>query len=191
MVDLVNLFTCLRTYFLTNSMELGPFWETNCFSSSQEIPRIVCNPKAHYSIHKCPKPGPILSQTDPVHDLSHFLKIHLNIILIPTPKSSKWSPYPQVSPTEPLYAPLFSPIRASCPAHLIRQPNYISWKCCIIVYIWNDNIMNSHAFCLSQQLFCYNRILSLRRFLQPNLNTKDKRSHGRYIFISPSTKELP
>ena len=83
--------TC-STYLLTHSMEQSPSWEGIRFSASQEIPRIVWNPKFHYRIHTCPPPVPILSQLDPVHSpTSHFLKIHLYIIFQSTPVSPKWS----------------------------------------------------------------------------------------------------
>jgi hypothetical protein len=83
-------------------MEQNPSSEANRFSASQEIPRILWNPKVYYLIHKCPPPVAIISQIDPVHaTATHFLEIHFNIILPSIPGFSKGS---LSFPTKTLYA---------------------------------------------------------------------------------------
>ena len=89
------------------------------FAANQEIPRILWNPKVNYRTHKRPPPVPILSQPHTVPTTpSHFLRVHLNIILPSTSWSPQWSlslrfPHQNLVHTSPF-------IRATCPVHLIR-----------------------------------------------------------------------
>jgi hypothetical protein len=48
-------------------MEQSTSLEANRFAASQEIPRILWNPKVHYRIQKCPTHVSILSQLNPDH----------------------------------------------------------------------------------------------------------------------------
>ena len=62
----------------------------------------------------CPYPEPARSSPYPT---SHFLKIHLNIILLRL--GSPRGLFPSGFPTKTMYTPLPFPIRATCPARFI------------------------------------------------------------------------
>jgi len=99
-------------------MEQNPL-DTNRFSASQEIPHILWNPKVHYRIYKSPLPIPTLCRSiqfmspnltswRSILILSSHLRLGLPNGIFPSGFSTK---IPQ--------ATLLSPIRATCPAHLI------------------------------------------------------------------------
>ena len=112
--DISYLYTLL-TYCMVQS----PYWAANWFAASQEIPRISRDPKAHYRTHKRLPPVSILGQPNPVHiPTSHFLQIHPNIIHPSTPRSPQWFLSLRFPHQDPIH-PLSSPIRATCPTHLI------------------------------------------------------------------------
>jgi len=109
---------------LTYSMEQSRSWEANRFSASQEILDILWNPKAQYLIHKWSTPVPILSHSVPsipLHPTSWILILILSSHLrLGLPSGL----FPSGFPTKTLYTPLFSPIRATCSAHLILLDFY-------------------------------------------------------------------
>ena len=101
-------------------MVQSPSSEANWFAASQEIPRISRNPKVHYRTHKPPPPVPILGQPNRVHiPTSHLLEIYHNIMHPSTPRSPQWSLSHRFPHQNPIRPPLSSPIRTTCPPHLI------------------------------------------------------------------------
>ena len=93
-------------------MKQSPSWEANRFSATQKVPHTLWNTNVHYRIHKCPPPGPPLSNIDPVHTPTyHFMKVHLNIILLSMPGSSKLSLSPGFSHQNRVYT---SPLLYTC-----------------------------------------------------------------------------
>ena len=54
------IYIYIYIYIFTYSIVQSPSWEANWFAASQEIPRILWNPKVHYRINKLPPPVPIL-----------------------------------------------------------------------------------------------------------------------------------
>jgi hypothetical protein len=81
-------------------MEQSPSWNSNSSSATQEIPRILWNPKIRYRIHKNP-PLPVLSHIDPIHAPIPFLEVPSNTVLASTSVSFKWSLSIRLPPLKP------------------------------------------------------------------------------------------
>ena len=114
----VWVFICRYTYLLTPCSRVL-LQKLTGFAANQEIPLILWNPKVHYRTYKRPPAVPLLSHLHPVPTTpSHFLKIHLNIIVPSTSSSPQWSLSPRF-PYQNLVHTLPSSIHATCPAHLI------------------------------------------------------------------------
>jgi hypothetical protein len=80
------------TDWLTNSIHQIPSWKANSHSASQEILRLLWNPKVHCRVHKSPSLVPILSQMNPVHNFPlYFPTLLFNVMFPTTRRSSKWS----------------------------------------------------------------------------------------------------
>jgi hypothetical protein len=105
---------------LTHSLiELSPSWEAANCAATQEFPSILWNMKVYYHVHKSSLLVPILSQINPIHTIQSYLsKIHLILsthLRLRLPSGL----LPSGFPINILYVFLLSPIRATCPTHLV------------------------------------------------------------------------
>jgi len=138
--------------------------------------------KGSLLIHKCPPPVPILSQLDPVHTpTSHYLKIHLNIILQSMPGSPKWSLSLMFPHQNPVYAsPLPHTRYMHSPSHSSRfgHPKNTRWG----VYISLNSSLYSFlhsplTYSLLGPNILLNTIFSNNLNLRSSLNVSDQVSH--------------
>jgi hypothetical protein len=121
----------------------------------RKFPAILRNPKAHHRVHKSPQLVPILSQFDPVHTIpSYISKIQFNIVHPPLLLGLPSGLFPSGFPTNILYAFHVSPIRATCPAHLIfffisDLSTKISWATYLLPIACDLKKIENQFFCSS------------------------------------------
>ena len=129
----------LLNYLLTYSMGHSPSWEANRFSASQEIPRILWNPKVHSAFtndRHLSLSWASSIQSVPPHPTSWRLVLILSSHLrLGLPSGL----VPSGFPTKFLYTSLLSPHTRYMPrpshSSLLDHPHNIGWAVQIIKFL--------------------------------------------------------
>jgi hypothetical protein len=118
----------LLTYFMLQDI----IWKVDSHSACQKILFSLWNLKVHYRVHKSSPLDPILSQPNPVRSIDPYLpKVQLNVIFLPTPRSSHWSlAFGRPNQKHVNTFPLPHACHMSRPPHppWFNHPNNIRWR---------------------------------------------------------------